>query len=309
MTFPVRRTLADLTPGEPLHHGALTVVPLLAPAASDPDWLTLAEAGDAVLITEVSETGEVPFLKVVNDADRAVLLLDGEELVGAKQNRVLNTTVLVAARASVVIPVSCVERGRWAWRGRRFAASDVSLFASARRAKAAQVTDLLHRTGRHLSDQREVWDAVSERAARVEAESATEAMHEVYERHRGAVAEAREALAPRPGQVGAIVYLAGAWAGFEVLAGPRLFERAWPRLAAGYVADALGVRPRKRLTPPFADVVDLLMRSPVEPAPSVGLGEEHRVAGGKAVGAALVAEGRVAHLMAFPTPAGLCPGG
>src|SRR5207249_3998616 len=82
------------------------------------------EAGAAVTIGEVSAAGEVPALSVVNDADRPVLLLDGEELVGARQNRILNTTVLVAAQATLRIPVSCVEQGRWSYRGKRFETGD-----------------------------------------------------------------------------------------------------------------------------------------------------------------------------------------
>ena len=56
---PLAQALRDLTLGEPLAHGALTVVPLLAPGATDPGWLTLAEAGDAVTIEEVSEAGRL----------------------------------------------------------------------------------------------------------------------------------------------------------------------------------------------------------------------------------------------------------
>ena len=44
------------------------------------------------MITEVSEGGSVPELRVVNKGDARILVLDGEELRGAKQNRVLNTT-------------------------------------------------------------------------------------------------------------------------------------------------------------------------------------------------------------------------
>ena len=130
---PISSLLETLEVGEPLSHGALTVIPLLAPKEVEPDWLTLAEAGAAVTISEVSAGGEVPTLSLVNDADRPVLLLDGEELIGAKQNRILNTTVLVAAHAALRIPVSCVEQGRWSYRGKRFDSSDTSLFASERR--------------------------------------------------------------------------------------------------------------------------------------------------------------------------------
>ena len=62
---------------------------------------------------EVSRGGSVPELKVVNKSDRMLLILDGEELVGAKQNRIVNTTILIAGNTATVIPVSCVEQGRW----------------------------------------------------------------------------------------------------------------------------------------------------------------------------------------------------
>ena len=110
----VATVLATILTGEPVTHGALAVIPLLATNLDDPDWLTLEEAGDRARVTEVSEAGSVPFLQVANGAAQPLLLLDGEELIGAKQNRILNTTVLVAAHAEVTIPVSCVEQGRWA---------------------------------------------------------------------------------------------------------------------------------------------------------------------------------------------------
>jgi len=57
----------------------------------------------------------VPELKVISQSDRPILLLDGEELVGAKQNRVLNTTILLREKAETNIQVSCVEQGRWSY--------------------------------------------------------------------------------------------------------------------------------------------------------------------------------------------------
>ena len=98
-------------------------------------------------VTEVSEAGSVPFLQVANGADRPLLLLDGQELIGAKQNRILDTTVLVAAHTEVTIPVSCVEQGRWGYRGRQFRPGDASLYASLRARKASHVTQSV-RAGR-----------------------------------------------------------------------------------------------------------------------------------------------------------------
>ncbi len=60
-------------------------------------------------VSEVSEGGSVPELKVTNLTGKHVLILDGEAVAGAKQNRVLNTTILIGAGTSLVIPVSCTD--------------------------------------------------------------------------------------------------------------------------------------------------------------------------------------------------------
>ena len=105
----------------------LAVAPLISGKKSGPDYLTLREAlrDDLVDVVEVSEGGSVPDLRVVNKSPaHNVLLIDGEELLGAKQNRVLNTTVLVAANTQVLVPVSCTEQGRWSYKSSKFYDSD-----------------------------------------------------------------------------------------------------------------------------------------------------------------------------------------
>ena len=107
--------MADLTIGDPLHYHNLTLFPLLWPHPADPPYLLLQqaiEAGEAV-VEEISEAGNVPNLLLHNKSHRPVLISEGDILMGAKQNRVVNVTVLVAARTKFTLPVSCVEQGRW----------------------------------------------------------------------------------------------------------------------------------------------------------------------------------------------------
>jgi hypothetical protein len=280
------------------------MIPLVHPRLADADWLTLGEAGDRVQISEVSEGGSVPDLALANGAGAAVLLLDGEDLIGAKQNRVLNTSVLVAAGARLRIPVSCVEQGRWSYRGRRLAPGAGSLYASLRRKKAASVTGSV-RSGRgHRSDQADIWDELASKDAAFGIASPTGAMGDFYARHEDEVAAGRRALAARPGQVGAVVYLSGRWTGLDLLGGPRLFARAWERLVAGYVADGIGCKPGPRLAPPAGTVLRRLAACPAEAAPAVGLGREYRLVGPEMSGAALVLDERIVHLIAFPAAPG-----
>ncbi len=102
----VTEQLSRITLGEPLTHKNLTLFPLITEENIEPRYRLLddALAQGCARVTEVSESGSVPELKFVNECDRPVLLLDGEELVGAKQNRILNLSVLAPANQTIVIP-------------------------------------------------------------------------------------------------------------------------------------------------------------------------------------------------------------
>jgi hypothetical protein len=126
-------------------------------------------------------------------------------------------------------------------------------------------------------------------------------MRDFYTRYEDDMAAARRALAPAPGQIGAIVYVSGRWAGVDLVAGAGLFGRAWSRLGAGYAADAIGRKPSARLTPSPGAVLQRLAACPVELAPAVGLGTEYRLTASR-LPLLRSADDCVVHLMAFLAP-------
>src|SRR5262245_3634670 len=140
-TESVFEALKSVLFGLPTEVANLTMVPLLVTEDRDPEYRTLDEAlaSEALRITEVSEAGTVPELRAANTGNEPVLLVDGEELVGAKQNRVLNLTILVPSRQTVVIPVSCVEARRWRHTSRAFDSSSRVQFAEGRARKMQDV--------------------------------------------------------------------------------------------------------------------------------------------------------------------------
>jgi len=92
-------------PGEPITHRGITVVPLFPRRDPGADYTTLETAiTRGFRVDETGEDGLVPELVVTNPLADQVLLYDGEELIGAKQNRILNLTVLVAATSVTPIP-------------------------------------------------------------------------------------------------------------------------------------------------------------------------------------------------------------
>jgi len=90
-SLPMTVALPKLRVGDPLRHEALSVFPLFAEPNGSVDFRLSddALADESLLVEEVSECGSVPDLLVENKGDDRVLFLEGEELVGAKQNRIL----------------------------------------------------------------------------------------------------------------------------------------------------------------------------------------------------------------------------
>ena len=97
MKIEISSFIAQIRLGEVQSFRNMQVVPLFSDQEEDLVYWTLKEALDKglLLIKEVSSGGSVPELKVINEGDIPVLLLDGEEVAGAKQNRIINSTILV----------------------------------------------------------------------------------------------------------------------------------------------------------------------------------------------------------------------
>src|SRR3989304_6913607 len=137
--------ISSLRLGEPDSFGNLTVFPLYSEYSRVDGYTLLDEAINTkkFIVTEINEAGRVPELKVLNELDTDVLILDGEELVGAKQNRIVNTTIIIGRGKEVVIPVSCVEKGRWSYKSENFKPGKSYLYAGLRGRKAKSVYESL----------------------------------------------------------------------------------------------------------------------------------------------------------------------
>ncbi len=133
--------------GSSLSVDGLTMTPLLDGRAGEARYQTLQEAiaGGGFAVEEVSESGQVSELRVRNKGSQPVFLLDGEEVLGAKQNRVVNLSIMVPPQSATVIPVACVERGRWSRVSDEFRSSPNSLPSRDRAAKMRDVSGAMRR--------------------------------------------------------------------------------------------------------------------------------------------------------------------
>ncbi len=300
--------IAGLTLGKPIVQRRMAMFPLLdgRTGAVPRAYLTLDEALEAgtAQVTEVSHDGSVPELLFRNAGARPVLLVEGEELLGARQNRTLNVSILAPLQRETRIPVSCVERGRWGYdEDVVFHRSDRSHFARGRRSKLESVNRGMSRDpGSRRSDQGAVWDAIDDKLAAMSVSSPTDAMGAVYEQHRASLEDYVAAFRHRPGQVGAVFLVGARFAGLDLFAHESTFAALLPKLLRGYALDALEVDSNSGHAPPVATAHRLIAGVVVAEArdyPAVGLGRDVRIDSPAVAGAALVAGDAVLHLAAF----------
>ena len=159
MVARLKEMLTRIQVAEPVVQDNLQVFGLRWSGIPPLDYVTLDEALEtgSFEVTEVSEGGDVPALLVTNTTDSRIFLMAGEQLVGAKQDRVLNASVMVPAKSKMPIPVSCVERGRWGYRSRTFSSSGSSSHAYLRRKMARDGYEGYRNFCLPTSKQGEVW--------------------------------------------------------------------------------------------------------------------------------------------------------
>lgn len=266
--------------GTPLRYKSLTVFPLFAPASEPVQYLLASEAiGDKLLsVDEVSEGGSVPELLVENRADIRVLFIEGEELVGAKQNRILNTSILVAANSRTKIPVSCVERGRWGYKSKSFGSSGSHSPSQLRYALKASVTDSSKRRQGRRSDQMRIWREVDALQSAHGGSTPTAAMSDTFDSHQKQVAEFREALPYADGATGVALAVGSHIVGFDLFDQPSTCRKVWNRLISGFMFDALSARDAdaRAETADIEQFIASTRRAEWQSVPPVGEGEEHR---------------------------------
>jgi hypothetical protein len=228
----ISETIAGLRIGAPQVHLNLALFPLIADFDRAPGYLLLDDALERKLarVTEVSAEGRVPELAFENSSAEKILLVDGDELVGAKQNRILNLTILVGGGQKLVIPVSCVEQGRWRYRDAHFTSAGRTLFARARASKMAQVTESMLTMQARSGNQSRIWADVADKVAAFGVHSETLAMGDAYESRAGQVGAYVRAFRAEPRQQGAVVAIDGRPVGLELFDSAAAFARYLEKL-------------------------------------------------------------------------------
>ena len=327
-------TFPTITIGKRIESNGLTVFPLDLKErlkAFVDSGLDMIDKG-LVKVKEVSDAGSVPTLYVINDCKSHVLFVEGDQLVGAKQNRICNSSVLIAPESFAEIPVSCVEQGRWAKKSSAFASSNNSatpemrkiLKESKREARQAfmlqqQLTEqsdeaasVVHEQAAvHHASQGAVWDKVDTMQFMHLSPSQTSSMDDVFESKRNFIERALQTFKYPQNAQGWIIAINGEIQTIEMFGEKGLCEKAWERVMRGCVLETMGKvgqrhRGKKETMPKIDRVkeqqvfraLDRLSKLAWEQVAAVSAGEEYRGDDGSLIGSQLQLDGQLVHLSA-----------
>src|SRR5690348_4500918 len=162
-------------------------------------YSTLYEALDArsIEVTESTEAGQVSPIKTINRSEQMVFLMAGEQPVGRKQTRVVNSSITVPAHTEMPWPVSCVERRRWGYSSATFSSAHTSSHYALRSMVSAQASKGYRRAGTPSSDQAAVWHEVSRKLGVTGSPSSSDAIQDMFRKHELKLKELEEKL-PAP---------------------------------------------------------------------------------------------------------------
>lgn len=299
----LRDFIQNLYTGSPVSFRQLNIMPVFARQEGRLPYLELEKALKEGLaeITEVSESGSVPDLEVGNKSNQDIIILDGEELIGAKQNRVVNTTIVVPASSRLRIPVSCVEQGRWRYTSREFSTSDSFLYPSLRRQKLRDITSSLRSGSGYSSDQSGIWRDISSKSERLHVTSDTMSMSDIFESsvERESDASLQMEIAHQEKQVGFVAFIRGGFAGGDLFGSPELCRSKLHKLLRSYYLDSLD----QGVDFPFVAVQQIFAQvqsAEQEQFSTVGKGADLRFEGSDVQGAWKLVDHFIPHLMVFP---------
>jgi hypothetical protein len=302
-------TISDLAMRKTQAAVNLAMVPLSGNPAAALDYLLIDEAlrKKEVVVEEMSEGGTVPEIRLTNFSEKTVLVVDGTELVGAKQNRIVNSSFLIPPKSVTKLPVSCVEQGRWNYKGRTFGRSPHHAAHSIRRLNVMHHAETLKSRQGYRSDQGKVWSHVAQMSHAMAAPTVTGAMHDVYEQKKSSFEEFGKKIRPVRGQTGAVFLVGGTFAGLDLFDRPATLKALFPKLLSAVAVEAMmagagGKGDSKTGRPPeetVRAVLEEVAGSLFEKYEPVGVGEDWRYEGKLSLGKALFFEGDLIHFSAF----------
>lgn len=172
---------------KPVEKNNITTFFLSSIEKNNNKYLSFSEAiaKNQVQISEVNKKGLLTKLSVSNKSSNNIIILNGELIIGTqiRQDRIVDSTVLIPGYATVLINTFCGEQYRWSPRlSNKISTSESLYFSSGRANNAADINT-------KLSKQCRIWSEISEKISDFNVKSFTNSVDQIYKKKKVNVEE------------------------------------------------------------------------------------------------------------------------
>ncbi|HXX53168.1 MAG TPA: DUF6569 family protein [Thermodesulfovibrionales bacterium] len=305
------RFIETLEPCETKEHRNLAIQFLRGPCMG----LNIANYDEALdrktlNVSEV-EGGHVPELKFTNSGDCPVFVPEGTIITGLRQSRSVRVSFLISQQEELIIPVHCIEQGRWTAISKFGQRSPFHLHSKLRAANLRHSHNALK--GRKDLDsgesQQDTWENIrgfktsKEKTLKRDINSPDGFLGDVYREDKANIEPYLASLPCPDGAIGFVSLVERHVVSLEVFGDERLLRKNYQALLSGIAIEATDeeslVDIRNRGKQAVADFLRGILAAKKESYKSVWHGNDVRFEGGAFVGYGLVDDGRVLHLEAF----------
>lgn len=277
----------------PQVHENMAIIPLKTQKNYNIDLLTLEKGIELGLVNvKECEHSQVNTLIVENNAVTPLILIDGEEVVGGDQNRIVSETIIIAPESSMKIPVNCSEQGRWAYK-KEFIHSDYIANYKTRRAKE-------YAKRKNHSVQHTVWSSIHDVESDNSFASPTSALSESYDNLRKNHNEIVKSFEIVKGQNGVLVIVDGEIKGFEVFLNSDIYKQFHEKIIKSYLIDSKLEESMFAVNVDEAEnVINSAIESTFELKESIGLEKSYEFENDKGLGVISIYEKELIHWSYF----------
>ncbi|MBN2547231.1 MAG: hypothetical protein JXB50_15620 [Spirochaetes bacterium] len=247
-------------------------------------------------ITEING-GNVPKVNITNLSDKMIYIMGGEIITGCKQDRIIARDVLIAPkRKNLIVPVYCVEQGRWTHKSKNFTTKE-NLGTSKLRAEAQK---------NEGGSQSKIWNEISEYFNKNDARSSSNAYQDIYDDKKvndkieKIEKELKKIEIKNENCIGVLITYGDKIISLDIFADNYLLSNLWDKIIKSTALSSITEKSKGSFSINDAkNFINKLDSKHYENKDAIDMGKEYSLNDNKINANALTHENRLIHLAAF----------
>ena len=281
--------LKHLSIGERQDYENMTVVPILSDNNNPFDVLDLKEGLKMGIVKiEECDMANVGKVKLKNNSISSLFLLDGEEIAGSLQNRIIAQTMIIPPKSEMEIPVNCSEKGRDTYKS-EFQYSNYIANSNTRIKNAYNKN--------HLR-QEVVWNSIDDLEKDKNTCSKTKALRDSYEKNKCDIDSYLKHFKMENNQVG-IICIVENKVGIEIFNNHSLYEKYDEMLLRSYIIDNSNNKKANISNNELENMLASINDDAFIKKEAVGLGKYYKISNSYGNGSILIYENSMVHASFF----------